>query len=234
MQAIIMAAGMGSRLGAITNGKPKCFVTINGESLIDRNIRMLKELGIHDIIIVIGNLHEEFEHKFGQDKEIKLVFNPFFDISNVLVSYWVGSRFLKDDFLYLHADTICEEGIFRKLINFQADIVLPVDIKPTDEEAMKVKEKDGRVIEINKTMDPKEALGEFIGICKCKKTSIDPLFHETQSLLENKVLKSYFEGAIQGVITDGLCHVDYFGVDGMRWSEIDFPEDYERAKKLFA
>lgn len=83
-------------------------------------------------------------------------------------------------------------------------------------------------------MDPKDSLGEFIGICKCKKTAIKPLFSEAQKLLEKKAFKSYFEGAIQGVIDDRLCQVSYFGVDKMRWSEIDFPEDYERAKKLFS
>ncbi|MDF2565867.1 MAG: putative sugar nucleotidyltransferase, partial [Massilibacillus sp.] len=60
MQAIIMAAGKGSRLGEITNGKPKSFLEIKGKKLIEYNIQMLHKYGIHDITIVTGYQSEAF------------------------------------------------------------------------------------------------------------------------------------------------------------------------------
>ena len=192
MQAIIMAAGKGSRLGNITAGNPKAFAEIKGRKLIEYNLQILKKYGIHDIIIVTGYCCEAFEELTKNMDGIHLIFNPFYEMVNVLGSFYMGMEALKDDFIYLHADTLCEPMIFEKLvyIGLDADAILPVDYGSCDEEAMKVKTRNGNIVQITKQMPTREAEGEFIGMASFRKELIPSLKAKTKELLKEKMLKS--------------------------------------------
>ena len=100
---------------------------------------------------------------------------------NVLGSFYMGMDMLDDDFIYLHADTICEPQIFEKLIEMKSDIVLPVDYKPCDDEAMKIKSKDGKIVQITKQMPAEQADGEFIGMASFKRKVIPALKRKKQN-----------------------------------------------------
>lgn len=65
MKAVILAAGRGSRLGKYTDDKPKCLIEIGGETLLDRELRLLSELGIkaQDVFVVAGYLHGQLENQ---------------------------------------------------------------------------------------------------------------------------------------------------------------------------
>lgn len=79
MRAIILAAGMGSRLRPLTLNTPKPLIKINNESIIERQIKFIREIGINEIIVVTGYLKEEFEflkEKYG----VKIIYNDKYDI----------------------------------------------------------------------------------------------------------------------------------------------------------
>jgi len=95
---------------------------------------------------------------------LQCVCNPFYEMVNVLGSFFMAKDFLHADFVYLHADTLCAPEIFMAMLEVEGDIILSVDYSPWDEVAMKVKATNGKVVEINKTMDCKTSEGEFIGI----------------------------------------------------------------------
>ena len=177
MQAIIMAAGKGSRLGKITEGKPKSFAEIKGKKLIEYNLQLLKKYGIEEIFIVTGYCCEAFEKLTENMEGVHLIYNPFYEMMNVLGSFYIGMEALKDDFIYLHADTLCEPAIFEKLVYIasDADAVLPVDYGPCNEEAMKVKTTEENIVQITKEMPVKEAEGEFIGMAAFRRELI-PLY----------------------------------------------------------
>ena len=231
MQAIIMAAGKGTRLGNLTENTPKSLLEINGKRLIDINIAVLHRCGIKDITIVTGFQDRKIADAAGSIPGIRLVFNPFYEFTNVLGSYYMGMRYLHDDFLYLHADTICVPEIFRDIIAEEGDVILPVDTGPCDEEAMKVRLEGGKVAEITKQMPPSEAAGEFIGIAKIRKNVIGALNSAAEELLRAKQFSSYFEGALQSVIDTGQYDFRVIETGGRFWREIDFPEDYEKAAR---
>lgn len=231
MQAIIMAAGKGSRLGNLTENLPKSLLEIKGKRLLDINIAMLHKYGIWDITIVTGFQNEKFNEATKGIPGIKLVYNPFYEFTNVIGSYYMGMKQLHDDFIYLHADTICDIGIFEELLNKDGDIVLPVDTKPCDEEAMKIRVEDGKIVEITKQMPVEVAAGEFIGIAKIKKSVIEDLNSSTIKVLQDKEFNSYFEGALQRVIDMKKFDICMIDTKGRFWSEVDFLEDYERAER---
>ncbi len=231
MQGIIMAAGKGSRLGDANKNMPKSFLEIEGKKLLEYNLDMLTKYGINDIIIVTGYMVEEFEKLLGDRKDIRIVYNPFYDSTNVLSSFWFGQELLEDDFIYMHADTICDTEIFEDLLSAEGDIVLPVDFRPCDEEAMKVEldKVSGQVKFINKTMDLSLGDGEFIGICKISKNSIPKVKSVTNKIMREQKFSSFFEVALQSIIDNDLCKLTTIPTKGKFWCEVDFKEDYERA-----
>ncbi len=228
MQAIIMAAGKGSRLGEMTADKPKSFLEVKGIKLIEYNIGLLHAYGIRDIKIVTGYMNEEFEKLAEKYEGITCIYNPFYEMVNVLGSFFVAQEYMTDDFVYMHADTLCTLEIFEEMINTSADMVLPVEYKLCDEEAMKVKTKNGNVVEISKLISCDEAEGEFIGIAKVSKSILTDLKKASKKLMQDKQFTSYFEGAIQYLIDNGEYDIKTTDTKKYFWGEVDFLEDYER------
>lgn len=232
MQAIIMAAGFGSRISKITNNNPKSFLEINNEKLIHRAIRLLDDRGIKDITVVTGYKNDTLRGVLPDF--VKTVDNPLFYCTNVLASFAIGMNTLTDDFIFLHADTIFDEAILDKLLAYQgAEITLPIDYKQCVEEEMKVLTQNGQLEKISKSISLDIAEGEFIGLAKIKSSIIQELKKAVIfELKEKKNLNEYFEAAIQNMV-DNDFKVECVSTDGLPWIEIDFPEDYQAAKKMF-
>ena len=233
MQAIIMAAGRGSRLGKLTENNPKSFIEINREKLIDINVKILKKHGVNEIIIVTGYMNEMFEKHFHGIDGIRLIYNPFYEKMNVLGSFYMGQEALSDNFVYLHADTICDISIFERVLSLDADVVLPVDFKECDDEAMKVKITNGKLVSITKEMPKETSDGEFIGIAKFSKNVLGGLKKEVKEILKEKKYMSYFESALQRIIEKNEYDIKIVPTNGEYWCEIDFEEDLEKAVKNF-
>ena len=131
----------------------------------------------------------------------------------------------------MHADTLCAPEILEEMIHTKGDIVLPVEYKHCDEEAMKVVTENGRVTEISKLIPCDKAEGEFIGIAKLDKKVLPALRTATKKLMMQKKFSSYFEGAIQELIDEGNNQIVTINTGKYFWGEVDFLEDYERASE---
>ena len=233
MQAVILAAGFGSRLGAVTQGKPKSFLEINNEALIDRAIRLLNERGITDIHVVTGFKSDLMYEKLNG--LVTLHINPLYFCTNVLASFSVAMPALSDSFIFLHADTIFEDAILDSLIAADGDIVLPVDFKNVQEEEMKVcVDKNGKILQISKEIELSSADGEFMGLAKISQSVLSKLnVAVLDELKQKKHLQAYFESAIQNLINNGL-NVSSIDISNKKWIEIDFEDDYEQAVTIFS
>lgn len=233
MQAIIMAAGKGSRIEELTGGNPKSFLEINGKKLIEYNLDMLRDIGVDKIVIVTGYRDDAFRELTKNMSDVILKYNPFYSLVNVLGSFYMGMDELDDDFIFMHADTLCDRSIFDELMKLKADVNLPVDYKVCDEEAMKVRSKNGKIVEITKQMPVEAAEGEFIGVALFRKGSLNAVKQKTKEVLADGEFASYFEGAIQRMIDDTELDIRAFDIKDAPWVEVDFKEDYERAVELF-
>ena len=229
MQAIIMAAGKGSRLGSLTENRPKAFLEIEGIKLIEYNIALLHVCGVKDIIVVTGYENKQFEELVREIDGIRCVYNPFYEMVNVLGSFYMGQEYLTEDTVYMHADTLCSVDIIKDMLKEKGDMVLPVDFKVCDEEAMKVQTKDGYITEISKEIPCESGEGEFIGIAKISKNILPDLKLSVKKMMEEKQFGSYFEGAIQDLIGIGKYDFKVLSTKERFWGEIDFEEDYKRA-----
>ena len=234
MQAIIMAAGRGSRMEHLTDDKPKAFLEVKGIKLIEYNVALLRSFQVKRIIIVTGYKNECFEELYGKDKDVILVYNPFYEFMNVVGSFFMGQEYLdlNEDVIYMHADTLCAPEIMERMIHTEGGMVLPVEFKQCDEEAMKARVENGRIVEITKSIPLDKADGEFIGVAKIDRSVIQELKRSVKKVLKEKNFNYYFEGAVQDMIDSGKDDIIAIPTDGMFWGEVDFWDDYSRACRM--
>ena len=121
MQAIILAAGMGRRLGDLTKENTKCMVPVNGVRLIDRLLGQLSGLSLKRVIIVVGYKGQELKDYIGHryDDQLKIAYaeNPIYDKTNNIYSLSLVKRQLQeDDTLLIESDLIFSDSLFQMII----------------------------------------------------------------------------------------------------------------------
>lgn len=233
-KAVIVAAGLSSRLYPLTLDKPKALLPVKGESLLLRSIEMLRRNGVTEIAVVTGYKREMISRAVGG--KVKIIPNPFFSHCNNMGSLWFAKDFIGNDpFVYLHGDLIFHEKILDiALSNFLSndnDLELVIERGRTDAEAMKVR-CDGRgyLLESNKEIPIDQAGGEWIGLACVGKSR--ELFAVIEKILFDEGLNHYDTRAFTQMAVEGY---KVFCVEtALSWVEIDYLEDYEKAEELAA
>lgn len=232
MQAVIMAAGKGGRLGQLAQQMPKCLLEVGGNPIIERQVDILKNHGIDDIIVVVGYMAGRIKERL-EGRGITFVFNPFYATTNGLTSFWFAQERLCDDFIFLNGDTIFETPIFADMLVAEGDVVLPVHFKDCGEEEMKVTTEGSRVVKISKELTPQESDGEFIGVAKVRKNVLKDLIEIVDDFMVKEQFNLFFEAAIQRLIDKKKYLITFSDTKDYFWNEIDFVEDLEEARKTF-
>ena len=120
MQAIILAAGMGRRLGELTQDNTKCMLEVNGIRLIDRTFDSLSKLHLSRIVMVVGYNGEKVKQYLGRSykgMEIVYVDNPVYDKTNNIYSLYLARNYMgAEDTLLLESDLIFEHSVIEKLL----------------------------------------------------------------------------------------------------------------------
>ena len=122
MQAIILAAGMGKRLGEYTKNNTKCMVEVNGVKLIDRVINQLAKLHLNRLVLVVGyegqKLKDYIGHRYDDILKIEFVDNSVYDKTNNIYSLALAKEQLQeDDTLLIESDLIFDEDMFRLILD---------------------------------------------------------------------------------------------------------------------
>ncbi len=121
MQAIILAAGMGRRLGELTGDNTKCMLEVNGIRLIDRALACLSQFALSRIVLVVGYQAENLKRHVGTEfRGIPIVYveNPIYDKTNNIYSLYLAKDWLvAEDTLLLESDLIYEQSVVAKLVN---------------------------------------------------------------------------------------------------------------------
>lgn len=235
MVGVILAAGKGSRLGNYTIDLPKSLLPLNdnNDTLLDYNIILLEKLKLEKLIIVTGFNSEKIEKHTEKYKNIEIVYNPFWNHCNVLGSLYMALDAITDDFVFLHADTLADVGVWDKILEAEGDMILPYEKKKCGLEEMKILLHENEIIEISKEIDPNIADGEFLGIAKFSKVTI-PFFRKiAQRLFKEGNLNHYMESVIQEAIVQGQFDINVIDILNYNFVEVDFEEDYVRAQKEF-
>lgn len=232
-KAIILAAGIGSRLRPLTNDLPKCLLKLNSITILEHQIKNLKECGIHEIIIVVGHKSNKIKAFLKKDSlDIKIIKNKDYFNTNNLFSLWLAKDYFEDGFICINSDVIFDINILKQLLRSEGDICLAVDKKECNAEDMKVKVNDIFIKKIGKRLDNDEIYGEFIGISKFTKQGVNSLIQAFSEISLNMIKKSYLANIIQKIINDDH-KIHMIEINRKFWTEIDFIEDLNEIKSYF-
>ena len=121
MQAIILAAGMGKRLGEYTKNNTKCMVPVNGVPLIDRVLQQLSGLNLSRVVIVVGYEGQKLIDYIGNEYnglKIEYIFNKIYDKTNNIYSLALAKdKMQEDDTLLLESDLIFDDRLFSLVVD---------------------------------------------------------------------------------------------------------------------
>lgn len=248
MEAIILAAGQGSRLAESTLDLPKPLVDINGISLIQRQINLLQKKSISKITIIRGYKLDKF-----QLKNVNYVNDKKFDEHDQLGSLISAIHEIKNDVLIIFGDILFDENIIKQMIQSKEEITVAVDsnwrksyeVRSDNpiELAGKVLIKNNQIIEFSENLPIKKEgfeIDEFLGLIKIKKNKTEQIRNLLKELMKNHKGKFHDAKSFQyAKLTDFLQElidlrfkITPVIING-DWCEIDTPMDLELARKKF-
>jgi len=226
MKIIILAAGIGSRLG---NPFPKPLTPLSdGKSIMHRQLSAIsKHFDINDVSIVVGFKKDLIMERFP---DVSYVYNQFFDRTNTSKSLLKALKKHKNkSVLWLNGDVVFDDKLFDVL---KADIeannsFISVNTSRVAEEEVKYTLKDGYVHELSKEV--KNGLGEAVGINFISSKDIDAFVTK----LEECGQQDYFEKGLELAIRDEDVKIKTIDISKYDCIEVDFKEDLENAKNIF-
>ena len=249
MKAIILASGEGSRMGKLTQNIPKPLLNINGKSILEREISLLRKHGVNEIFVVMG--YKKEKHVL---KDIEYINDENFRERDQLSSLMSAKKEIHGDVIILFADIVFENIVLAKILESKSDISIAVDMDweksyatRTDNPkslADKVLINQKKIIQVSAkdiSVDIKnEAIGEFLGIIKLSANGSRIIIKKYEELEKSYVGKFHdadsFEKAklvdILQELIDSKIEIYPITITG-KWCEIDTPEDLERARKIF-
>jgi len=248
LKAIIIAAGVGSRLGELTKVLPKPLIDVNGKSIIERQISSFRRVGINEITIVTGYKKNKFIFE-----DIDYVFNPKYEEVEQAFSLMTARKQIFGDVIISFGDIIFEDKIIEQILNIKNDIVVGVEPNwrklyekrlnnpPTMSDFIAIK--NGKIIKLFRNLkefDEDCVITEFIGLFKLSPKGSKIItekyafleqnhsgkFHDAVSLKKAKIID-----LLQELYENGV-NMEAISLKG-KWCEIDTQQDLEIAKQMF-
>jgi histidinol-phosphate/aromatic aminotransferase/cobyric acid decarboxylase-like protein len=244
MQALILAAGMGKRLGEYTKNNTKCMVPVNGTPLIDRVLKQLSMLSLTRVVIVVGYEGEKLMDYIGNDKDglkIEYVNNPVYDKTNNIYSLALAKqKLMEDDTLLIESDLIFDDGMFKLLLdNPNPNLALVAKYESWMDGTMVCIDKDCNIV----NFVPKDAFRyedahqyyKTVNIYKFSKafsqTKYVPFLDAYSKAVGNN---EYYENVLRIISFLNSHDLKALPITNEKWYEIDDKQDLDIAEALFA
>ena len=245
MQAIILAAGMGRRLGELTSQNTKCMVKVNGVSLIDRLLGQLSRLALNRVVIVVGYKGQELKDYIGQryaDRlKIEYVENPVYDRTNNIYSLALAKDQLQeDDTLLIESDLIFSDRLFPMVVdNAQPNVALVAKYESWMDGTMVTIDKEQNIV----NFVPKKAFN-YADIDKYYKTV--NIYKFSKEFSQQKYVpfldayskamgnNEYYEQVLRVITMIDDSGLKALPIGQEKWYEIDDVQDLDIAETIFA
>jgi len=230
-RAVLISAGRGTRLGALTNSTPKCLTRAGGRTILDHQLEALWANGVDDIHVVVGFQHEAIARHVAQLRtpaRPKLILNPFWSVSSSIGSVWAARHVLGAPFCLVNGDTIFDAELLQSVLaRARYGLNLVVDKGPLEHDDMRVEAEGGQIRAVAKDLPEKPGMLRSLGMILS--TAEDGGAYA--GALERIIMRENGRLSYHHDIIDMLAREDAvyaLPIEGGRWREIDRPEDIQR------
>lgn len=247
MKAIVVAAGLGSRMNNLTKERPKCSLPVDGLSIFDHQLRALRSAGVSDISVVVGHGASFFEGY----PDVKKYVNENYRENNILFSLMCARAELDSDVLICYSDIIYDDDALHGLFPLEAAFTAVTDLDwresyvgrtdHPESQAENVRISGGTIESIGKHLQPEESSAEFIGIfalstegCAIWNKTFDDIRRSSAGGPFQQAARlemAYLTDMAQELIDRGFSVKPHLIRGG--WMEIDTEQDYLAANKKF-
>lgn len=229
--AIVLVAGMSTRIRSLTGGLPKSFLKVGGESLIHRTLRLLRGCGVENITLVTGFEADIFKDAFP---ECNFVHNVDFATTNTSVSLSLALNARKADadspVFVVNGDVFFAEGILEQMLARREHALAAVKRHQLCEEEVKVLVEGEQIRRIGKHLNDEHAYGEAFGIYLLN-LRFQQYMRQELNLMGNR--RIFYEEAMDRLVVGGH-DFRLHDVEEAIVQEVDFVEDYERLTELMS
>jgi choline kinase len=234
--AIVLAAGIGSRMKFTRGGTPKTLLTIRKHRIIDQILGSLASNNVSDVRIVTGyraqSVLDYISNSYHMpDFDLTFVYNPWFRISNTACSLWLASAPLGQvDTVIVNGDVIIDEEAVRRLLSQKGSSVCCVRRKCGKEE-VKVLVHGSSVVAMGKSLHPSRSWGEYIGLAKISCEAGSVLKKALQSTNTTNHSTLFYDDVINSILN--VVDLRLVDVSDLAITEIDTREDLNRWMREF-
>jgi len=237
MNALILAAGRGTRIRSVHADRPKCLIpTIDRRTtILDHQIESLLDAGVARITLVVGYEwnqifgHVQTRYRSERDR-FQFIINPDYAQTNNIYSLWLARKAMNgDSFVCLNADVVYDARVLAPALESKTPITMIVDPEWRDE-TMKVIINGDRVTRMSKAIGRDQFSGTYIGITAFSAAINEPFFRRISHLVQSGEVNGFFNVAVEQLANDGV-HVGYSSTKGLAWAEIDDPGDLAFARQ---
>jgi choline kinase len=240
LRAIILSAGQGTRLKPLTDERPKCLLPVREEeTVLECQLRTLHAAGVEEALVVVGFGAEQVEERLAARPvpgiEVTTRYNPFFSVSDNLVSCWLAQPWLSGDFLLLNGDTLFEQRVVELLLEApEAPLTLVINEKSQyDADDMKVSVSGGQLLSVGKDLDLDTVTGESIGLMRFAASGAKIFKEALDTATRDPDALGRWYLSIIDALTDRL-HIEALPITGLWWAEVDIPEDLRAIREFLA
>lgn len=225
MKAIIMAAGVGSRLKQLSGDRPKCLIEMEEVTLISRSVSMLQARGISDISVITG-YKSELVHQVLKSR-VSYFHNPYFRVTNSIASLWLARDTLCDSVILMNADLYYEETVLDIALAQTDSAVMLSDCTRIEDADFRFGVEGNRILKTGNQLSNEETDCEYVGIVRIDRSLIHAFKKRLNKMVERGDFGNWWEGVLYDFIDDGI-NVFHKDVEGAFWSEVDNIDDYNR------
>lgn len=229
MKALIFNSGIGKRMGKLTQNNHKSMVKLhNGETIFERQIRILSECGIKEFIVTTGLYQEcfsEITEKYT-DINVHYVNNSLYDKTNYIYSFYLAKELLNDSFIMLHGDLVFNKALVKKMLNSPYESCVTIDkTKSLPEKDFKGRLVDDILAEVSINIfdDNCFALQPFY---KLSSADMNTWINQVTDFIENRHIDNVYAENAMNEVADRM-HIHFFDASNDFIEEIDNPDDYD-------
>lgn len=233
MQVLILAAGQGTRLEAIHQDQPKSLISVLGTPYLKLQLQALTQFDLSQITVVGGFEFDQLQSflKSCDFANVKLIENPDYKKGNLISFLTAQNLLLKDDLVLFNADHYYSLSTYKKLLSpltYPIEACYDTDRQLTDDDMKIIKEGDS-FVQFSKAIQ--DLTYGYVGVTRVQKSFLPHYLQACKTTLQDNGEATHVEQVLNELSAQGV-EVHGLDISGSWWTEIDTPEDYQKAVKI--